>query len=240
MPELLTAPIFEARIGSAVRCAVLPAVILAAGASTRMGTPKALLLTPAGSPFAAAVVRALAAGGVTNMVIVTGKEHERIVQAVTSDLPPVTPRFVRNPDPSRGQLSSLWVGMDAALDADAEGLMVTLVDVPLVQPATVTAVIRAWRETRAPIVRPAIGDRHGHPVIFDRSLFDELRAAPLEGGAKVVVRAHEREIVNVPVSDKGCLVDVDTPDDYEAMMVSSDRVSGRPRSPHGRSATDQS
>jgi molybdenum cofactor cytidylyltransferase len=66
-------------------------------------------------------------------------------------------------------------------------------------------------------VRPAIGDRHGHPVIFDSRVFSELRQAPLDVGAKAVVRAHATEIVNVPVTDAGCLVDVDTPGDYEAL-----------------------
>ncbi len=95
--------------------------------------------------------------------------------------------------------------------------MMTLVDVPLVRVSTVTAVIAAWREARAPIVRPAIGDRHGHPVIFDRAVFEALRRAPLDAGAKSVVRAHEAEIVNVPVDDEGCVTDVDTPGDYEAL-----------------------
>jgi molybdenum cofactor cytidylyltransferase len=196
---------------------MLPAVVLAAGASSRMGFPKALLTTPAGRPFAAAIVRALAAAGVVDLVMVTGADHERVVEAVTADGPPVLPRFARNPDPMRGQLSSLWVGMEAIVRPDTDALLVTLVDVPMVEPSTVTRVIERWRETRAPIVRPAIGSRHGHPVIFDRRVFDELRAAPLDRGAKTVVRAHAAEVVDVPVADEGCLVDVDTPQDYEAM-----------------------
>ena len=182
-----------------------------------MGSPKALLATPSGRPFVAAIARTLAAAGVTDLVVVTGGDHDRIVEAVRADAPSVMPRFARNPDPSRGQLSSLWVGMDAAVTDETEGLMVTLVDVPMVSAATVTAVIGEWRRTRAPIVRPAIGDRHGHPVIFDRSLFAELRAAPLDQGAKTVVRAHAGDVVDVPVRDEGSLVDVDTPQDYEAL-----------------------
>jgi molybdenum cofactor cytidylyltransferase len=82
---------------------------------------------------------------------------------------------------------------------------------------TVRLVISEWQRTHAPIVRPAIGERHGHPVVFDRRLFQELRNTPLDVGAKAVVRAHVDEIVNVPVTDAGCLVDVDTPRDYEAL-----------------------
>jgi molybdenum cofactor cytidylyltransferase len=182
-----------------------------------MGSPKALLATPSGRPFAAAIVRALAEAGVNDVVVVTGHDHDRVVESVLNDAPAVVPRFARNPQPSRGQLSSLWVGMDEAVRVETEALIVTLVDVPMVRPATVARVIDEWRRTRAPIVRPAIGDRHGHPVIFDRSVFAELRAAPLDQGAKAVVRAHAREIVDVPVDDEGSLVDVDTPQDYEAL-----------------------
>ena len=96
--------------------------------------------------------------------------------------------------------------------------MMTLVDVPLASVATVSAVIDTWQRIRAPIVRPAIGERHGHPVIFDRAVFEELRGAPANEGAKAVVRAHETEIVNVQVSDEGCVVDIDTPLDYERYL----------------------
>ena len=196
---------------------MLPAVVLAAGDSIRMGSPKAILDAPDGRPFVVSIARALAAGGVSDIVIVTGRDHNRVVEVVDEDAPPLRPRFARNPDPSRGQLSSLWIGMDACITSATEGLLVTLVDVPLVAPDTIRRVIDVWRRTRAPIVRPAIGERHGHPVVFDRAVFEELRAAPLDAGAKVVVRAHAHELIDVPVDDEGSLTDVDTPDDYAAL-----------------------
>ena len=194
-----------------------PAVILAAGSSSRMGTPKALLPAPDGRAFIARIVRTFLAAGISDIVVVTGAHHDAIVAAIADDGPPAQPRFARNLDPERGQLSSVWTGMDASVTRSTEGLLLTLVDVPMVAATTVRHVVEAWRRSRAPIVRPAIGDRHGHPVLFDRRLFDELRAAPLDRGAKVVVRAHEHEIVNVPVDDDGCLVDIDTPADYQRL-----------------------
>ena len=182
-----------------------------------MGAPKALLPAPDGRPFVARIVRTLLAAGLDDIAVVTGKDHDGIVRAVEADRPRVRPLFVRNSDPERGQLSSLWAGMDAVVEPRSEGLLVTLVDVPMVASATIVRVIDAWRRTRAPIVRPAIGDRHGHPVIFDRAVFRELRDAPMEEGAKTVVRAHGPDLVNVPVADEGCLVDVDTPTDYDAL-----------------------
>lgn len=197
---------------------VVQAVILAAGASRRMGSPKALLAVPGGI-FASRIIRAFHAAEVTDVTLVTGGDHDAIVAALAGESLSPPPRIVRNPDPARGQLSSLWTGMDAALGPESEALLVTLVDVPLIDPATIARVIDVWRAGRAPIVRPARGEQHGHPVLFDALLFAALRAAPLAAGAKTVVRAFADRIVNVQVEDDGCLVDVDTPDEYRALRV---------------------
>ena len=205
-------------VGTGVRWRVLSGVILAAGDSTRMGAPKALLSAPDGRPFVAYIVRTWHAAGLTHIAVVTGHAHDAIVAALDRDAPVPPPLIVQNDDPSRGQLSSLLVGLDAIATTSTEGVLMTLVDVPLARPETVAAVIGAWRRTRAPIVRPAIGDRHGHPVLFDRRVFEELRRAPATAGAKAVVRAHQDRIVNVEVSDEGCVVDIDTPFDYERYL----------------------
>ena len=182
-----------------------------------MGTPKALLADGEGRAFVARIVRAFAGAGITDIIIVTGSQHDAIEAAIAADRPPVTPRLVRNPDPDRGQLSSLWAGLDA-VDRDAEAVLMTLVDVPMVHASTIRAVVDAWQKQHAPIVRPAMGDRHGHPVLFDRVTFDELRRAPLSEGAKAVVHAYADRVVNVPVDDPGALVDIDTPGDYRRVM----------------------
>lgn len=181
-----------------------------------MGAPKALLQTPDGQLFVSRIVRTWHDAGVHDVVIVTGRDHAAIAAAITRDGIAPPPLIVQNPDPSRGQLSSLLVGLDAT--EESQGVLMTLVDSPLATLATVSAVIDKWRRSHAPIVRPAIGDTHGHPVLFDRAVFDELRRAPATVGAKAVVRAHEREIVNVQVSDEGCVVDFDTPLDYERYL----------------------
>jgi molybdenum cofactor cytidylyltransferase len=215
---------------------VITAVILAGGASTRMGTPKALLSDPEGRPFVARLVRTFVAAQIPEIIVVTGEMHDQIITAldrdrVESGLPQSMQglltsclRVVRNEAPERGQLSSLWTGLDAALNPELEALLVTLVDVPMVKESTVRAVVDTWRQSRPPIVRPAIGDRHGHPVLFDRATFEELRRASLDEGAKAVVRAHAYELVNVPVDDEGCLVDVDTPDDYRKLVGFGNRA----------------
>ena len=197
---------------------MLAALVLAAGDSSRMGgSPKATLKAPCGRSFATRIIDVLEESGVDNLFVVTGLHHDAIVAAVTADAPRRLPAFVRNPNPARGQLSSLWVGMDHAIAPDVEALLVTLSDVPMITVEVVRKVIEAWRASGAPIVRPAIGQAHGHPVLYDRSLFAALRAAPLEQGAKAVVRAREADILNVPVTDPGCLRDIDTPEDYRSL-----------------------
>ena len=183
-----------------------------------MGAPKALLADPDGRPFVARVVRTFIDAGISSVTVVAGSQREAIAQALALDRPPVPPAIVTNPQPSRGQLSSLLVGLDAAAQPDIHAVLVTLVDVPLVTSATVRRVVAAWERTGAPIVRPSVGTRHGHPVLFDRAVFDELRQAPPGEGAKAVVHAYADRLVNVEVDDDGCLVDVDTPEDYEGLV----------------------
>ena len=193
-------------------------VILAAGASTRMGTPKpALQLGVSGETFLSRIVGSALTAGVEDVVVVSGAYP----RAVESALPlrDSRVRIVHNADWASGQLSSLLVGLNAPCLSTLEAVAITLVDVPLVTAATIAGLMRIWRETKAPIVRPARGDEHGHPVIFDAVVFDELRRADLARGAKSVVHAHANELVNVPIDDPGAYLDVDTPEAYARMMA---------------------
>lgn len=193
--------------------------MLAAGASSRMGAPKALLPDGAGRVFLTRVLHTFCAAGVGDLTVVTGALHDHLVHAVAADAPVgAVVRFARNPDPARGQLSSLVTGLDAAADHGVDAVLVTLVDVPFVAAATVRAVIDAFRRTGAPIVRPARGEHHGHPVLFARALAGELRRADPAQGAKAVVRAYAAEIVNVDVLDEGAFFDVDTREQYARVL----------------------
>jgi len=186
-----------------------------------MGSPKALLPDQNGCPFVLRIVTTLLDGGLRDVCVVTGSQHTALVDVVGRAGLPSNVRLARNEDPARGQLSSLLTGLDACDSAELMGLMVTLVDVPMVSVDTVRRVREAWETTRAPIVRPAVGVRRGHPVVFDRAVFAALRATPLSEGARPVVRAYEPRSTLVEVDDPGCLVDVDTPADYEAMRQRS-------------------
>jgi molybdenum cofactor cytidylyltransferase len=185
-----------------------------------MGTPKAALpLSDTFDTFISRIVRTLRAAGLPDIVVVTGAAEHAVQAAAGTSASHV--RFVHNAHWTAGQLSSFITGLDAESlygAAPVEAALMTLVDVPLATAETTTRVLHAWRATRAPIVRPARGDQHGHPVIFDRSLFDALRAADPRVGAKAVVRAHAAEILNVSVDDPGAFLDIDTTDEYRAAV----------------------
>ena len=192
---------------------MLRAIILAAGASSRMGRPKAgLVLNDRGETFLVRSLQALTVAGIPEIVVVTGAATDAVRSAAGRIRRHV--RFAQNDAWQDGQLTSLLKGLEPRRGQVLEGALVTLVDAPFASVDTIRTVIGVWRRSRARIVRPARGDEHGHPVIFDSALFDELRASDPRVGAKSVVRAHHHEIVNVPVDDPGAFVDVDTEDDY--------------------------
>jgi len=197
---------------------VISGIVLAAGASTRMGQAKAALpLGQMGETVLSRVVRTLFEGGVPELVVIAGAHIDAVRVAMPRD--ESRARVIEHAGWQRGQLSSLVAGLDAIDSPLVEAALVTLVDVPLVHSSTVAAVIEAWRRTRAPIVRPAEGERHGHPVIFDRSVFADLRSADPNTGAKAVFVLHRDRIVNVEVNDAGAFEDIDTPEDYERIVT---------------------
>jgi molybdenum cofactor cytidylyltransferase len=182
-----------------------------------MGRPKAALpLGDRGDTFLRRLVRTLSSAQIPEIVVVTGGASEMTREAAGRVRRRV--RFAHNEEWSTGQLSSLLKGLEERPGDLVEAAMVALVDSPFASAATVARVLNTWRRTRALIVRPARGDVHGHPVVFDRALFAELRAADRSVGAKAVMRAHDRDILNVDVDDPGAFVDVDTEDDYRAAL----------------------
>ena len=195
---------------------MIPAIVLAAGRSSRMGRPKAMLPLDSGDTFLSRIVRTFTAAGVEDVVVVVGHEASAIVESF-ADVDAVA-RFVENADYEQGQLSSLVAGLRVVDRPGVVAVLVTLVDVPLVSAATVRAVVERYRETRAPIVRPVRGDEHGHPVLIDRSLFDAIRHADPAVGAKAIIRANVSAAGDVSVEDPGAFVDADTPEDYERLL----------------------
>jgi molybdenum cofactor cytidylyltransferase len=195
---------------------MIPALVLAAGRSARMGRAKAAL--PLGNQtFLSRIVATFLDAGVDDVVVVVGHEPEVILQSFAGSGLPA--RFVVNPEFDRGQLSSLLAGLAVIDRPGVVAALVTLADVPLVRASTVRAVLDRYRLTHAPIVRPTSGERHGHPLLIARALFGALRAADPAIGAKPIVRAHASLSGHVDVEDEGAFTDIDTPEDYEKIRT---------------------
>ena len=188
---------------------MIAAIILSGGASRRMGQPKALLAVE-GETFIARIARVVREAGVAPVVVVTGVHHDAIAPVLDGGV-----LVVRNTDPDADQLSSLRTGLRLiAADERIDGILVALVDHPLIDVGVVRALCAAARSSGAPVVRPVCDGRHGHPVIFSRETFDLILHGHLPDGAKGVLRACAAREVLVPTSHGGVLVDVDTPEDY--------------------------
>jgi molybdenum cofactor cytidylyltransferase len=195
---------------------VIPAIVLAAGKSTRMGRPKANLPLEDGETFLSRIVRTFSEAAVAEVVVVLGHDAEAIARVFAPS--GAAARLIINPDYESGQLSSLLTGLDAVDRPGVTATLFTLVDVPLVTPRTVRTVIDHFLRTRAPIVRPIHGHQHGHPIVIDRSLFEEIRHADPAIGAKAVVRAHASARGDVEVEDPGAFLDIDTAHEYERFV----------------------
>ena len=189
-----------------------PAIVLAAGASTRMGRPKALLQA-GGRTFIRTILDALHDGGVPDAVVVVRPGQDAVVAEVAAS---GFGRAVENPRADEGQLSSLIAGLDAIDRPGVVAALVTLVDVPLIGASAVRLLLARAATSPAPILRAVHRGRHGHPVIFKRQLFEALRRADPAIGAKAVVRAVAVE--DVEASDPGVVEDVDTPEDYARLF----------------------
>ncbi len=185
----------------------LEGIILAAGESRRMGYPKPLLEI-GGRTFIEQIAETMLAV-VPRLVIVIGAHRDRVRAAIPRD-----PRIAlaENPDYSRGQLSSLKVGL-GAVQPDSPGAIVHLGDHPMVRGETFRAIVDSYNRTGKPLVVARHDSRRGHPVIFDRALFAEILSAPEKEGARYVVNADASRVFYVDLDDPGINLDLDTPAD---------------------------
>lgn len=200
-------------------------VVPSAGLSSRMGRTKALLMAR-GLPFLERVAGAFRDGGCERvMVVVRDLESPEARLAETLGL-----EVVLNPDPGPGPISSLRVALQAVEDGpgDVDWCGWCPVDHPLVETATVARLIDVAVHNPDHIVVPSKDGQRGHPVIFPRSVFNELMNQDLPEGARSVVRRDAGRVVEVPVEDPGVVVDIDTPDQYAERFPEDDVGPGAP------------
>ncbi len=192
-------------------------VVLAAGSSRRLGSPKQLLEFGSKS-LLQHVVDAAEASHLGDITIVLGHEYERI----QADLTVSRARIVVNLDYAAGQSTSLRRGIES-LGPEATGAVVMLADQPTLSTFVIDALIAAFEEEGGAVVQPIYAGEIGHPVLLNRTLFPEVLSVTGDHGARDVVAAHraDRRLVRVAGTAPP---DVDDIDDYQRLLAQNQDI----------------
>jgi molybdenum cofactor cytidylyltransferase len=197
------------------------AIVLAAGRSTRMGGANKLIAEISGRPLVRIAAEQALASQARPVIVVTGHQRERVAAAL-SGLDVV---LVHNPDYAAGLSTSLKTGI-AAVPADADGAIVALGDMPQVDAALIDRLLSAFDpEKGALVVVPTIDGERGNPVVWSRRFFPELAAIEGDVGARHLIASYPEAVVEVPMTGKAALIDVDTPDALMAVKAEIERAS---------------
>jgi len=195
---------------------MLAAVILSGGASSRMGSPKALV-SYQGASFLEHLLSVTRHPAIGVRRVVLGPDAEEI----SAQIALAPQEVVLNKDWEQGQLTSIQAAL-RTLPAGTEGMLLCPVDHPLVSATLVNSLIVTFLETRAPVVLPMFEGRRGHPVIFAAAVYEELLRAPLDVGARAVVWSHQRDVQEVSTTEEGCVLNLNDPG---AILKSKDKQS---------------
>ena len=196
---------------------MIAALVLAAGASKRMGKPKQIVRIR-GVPMLQAVLDALHRSKVDSVVVVLGANAEEVRGLVEFG----DDRVLVNPAFAEGMSSSIRLGVEE-VEGWAEAALIVLGDQPLVRAGTIDRLVSAYEASKAPIVVPVSAGRWGNPVLFDKALFPEIKELRGDVGARSIVERNRERVMEVPVRDRGVLLDIDTPSDHAA---ASGRIRG--------------
>jgi molybdenum cofactor cytidylyltransferase len=196
------------KAGKSTSMSFIAPIILAAGDSTRMGYPKALL--PLGNDtFLTRILRTLRNVELAKPVIILGRTAS-IIKPQIGEWPA---DVLINPDPDRGQLSSIQLAL-SYLDAKYVAGLIWPVDQPGVSEDLVRRLVQLFVSSKPKIAFPIHGDRRGHPAIFHRTLFQEFMDAALEEGPKGILLRHQNTTAVLPAEESACFLDIDTPEEY--------------------------
>ncbi|MFQ5723238.1 MAG: NTP transferase domain-containing protein [Terriglobia bacterium] len=191
-------------------------IILAAGESARMGKDKALL-SWAGKTFLEHLLAAVKNSGVRLVRVVLGANAEEVQKRIQFGAAEV----VVHPEWRKGQLSSLIAALDTLPPRIVEAALVCLVDHPGISSRLIQTLIAQFQQSGKLIVMPNYRGKRGHPVLFAAKLFDELRAAPLEVGARHLVRHHPGDILEVPTEEEGVVLNINDRTAYQKILEMS-------------------
>jgi len=190
---------------------MLTAVILAAGESKRMGSPKALLLYN-DRTFLEHLLDITRHPKIGAQLIVLGAGAEAISKHVGLN----PEQTVVNPDWQSGQLSSIKAAIKSIGAKSTDGILLCLVDHPLISSALINELLESFYSTGKLIVLPTFHTKRGHPVIFSSKLFPELLEAPEETGARSVVWKHAKDVCEVSTMEEGILLNLNDPETFRS------------------------
>ncbi len=202
---------------------MIAGIVLAAGASQRLGRPKQLL--PFGGATLLGHVLAQATAALDRVVVVLGASSSDILAHV--DLHGAT--AIQNPVYQLGQATSLLAGLCAVAEwSDAEAALILLGDQPLVYPEAITQIIATMRQTQATTVVPRYGARQGNPVLFARRAWPALQALAGDTGARhLLAQGEPAPLVEVALPAAWWPHDIDTWDDYQAILAATGALDER-------------
>ena len=196
------------------------AIVLAAGRSTRMGGANKLTAEIGGKPLVRAVTEQALASHAHPVIVVTG--HQR--QAVAAALAEQPVQFVHNPDYEQGLSTSLKAGI-AAMPSDVDGAVICLGDMPQVSAPLIDRLIEAFDPERGALIAvPTVEGKRGNPVVWSRRFFPDLGALEGDVGARHLIGTYADGVVEVPVSGRGAVLDIDTPDALAAARAELERA----------------
>jgi molybdenum cofactor cytidylyltransferase len=197
---------------------MLSAIVLAAGMSTRMGQNK-LLLDFKDKPLIAHAVDTLLASEIDEVIVVLGNEADKVREKLRGK--PV--RLVENPDFREGLSSSVRTGVNA-VSRQADGIMVYLGDQPLLEPADVNRILRAFthaKEVSKSIIVPFFNGQRGNPVLLDSSYREAILGVIGDVGCKGVIKRYPDQVFVVEMESDHVVRDVDTNEEYEGVLSST-------------------
>jgi molybdenum cofactor cytidylyltransferase len=187
------------------------AIILAAGRSTRMGGPNKLLAELNGKALVRIVAEQVLASKAQGVVVVTGHQADKVRAALAG----LDVHVVHNPDFAEGLAGSVKAGI-AAVPADADGAVVCLGDMPLIDAHLVDRLIDAFAPDRGALIAVPVSDgRRGNPVLWSRRFFPELMTLDGDIGARHLIARHAEAVAEMPVEGDGAFLDIDTPQALE-------------------------
>ena len=202
------------------------AVVLAAGASERMGATNKLLAPVDGAPMIARAVDALVGSRARPIVVVTGHDAEQVSNALAGR--PV--RLIHNPDYDHGLSTSLRAGLSALEDwgkGEIEGAVIALGDMPWVSSEDIDALSTAFEPLEGhTICVPVHNRKRGNPILWSAHYFNEMKQLEGDVGARHLLAQHDEEVWEVPTDNAGVLRDVDTPEQLRALRESKPGPSG--------------